>query len=259
MRVEISVESADGVRVAARAGAARVELRAGLSDGGLTSGAALIEAATELAEVHVLVRPRPGDFRYSRDEVDLVVRDIAVARRRGAAGVVVGALAGDGTVADDFARFDAAAEGLETTSHRAIDVSADSRQALDRLADLGFTRVLTSGRHRSALDGAPLIEELATRTSVTVMACGGVRAANAAQVIAATGVDDLHVAPLRPAVCQLCAVRVPVILRAGQAGYTSGASRSGCFASDKRMLSRDRRRGGRGALVGGFVLAAAAG
>jgi copper homeostasis protein len=126
--------------------------------------------------------------------VHLVVRDIAVARRRGAAGVVVGALAGDGTVADDCARFDDAAEGLETTFHRAIDVSTDSRQALDRLADLGFTRVLTSGRRRSALDGAPLIKELATRTSVTVMACGGVRAANAA-----TGVDDLHAAPRRPA------------------------------------------------------------
>jgi copper homeostasis protein len=105
MRVEISVESADSVRVAARASAARVELCAGLSDGGLTPSAALIEAAAELAEVHVLVRPRPGDFHYSRDDVDLVVRDIAVARRRGAAGVVVGALAGDGTVADDCARF----------------------------------------------------------------------------------------------------------------------------------------------------------
>ncbi len=109
------------------------------------------------------------------------------------------ALAGDGTVADDCARFDDAAEGLETTFHRAIDVSADSRQALDRLADLGFTRVLTSGRRRSALNGAPLIKELATRTSVTVMACGGVRAANAALVVAATGVDDLPAAPRRPA------------------------------------------------------------
>ena len=132
MRVEINVESVDGGRVAA----ARVELCAGLSDGGLTPSAALIEAA---------------------------------------------------------------AEGLETTFHRAIDVSADFRQALDRLADLGLTRVLTSGRCRSALDDAPLIKELATRTSVTVMACGGVRAANAALVVAVTGIDDLHAAPRRPA------------------------------------------------------------
>jgi copper homeostasis protein len=198
MRVEISVESVAGARVAAAAGATRVELCAGLSDGGLTPSAALIEAAAELVEVHVLVRPRPGDFHYSRDELDLMVRDIALARRHGATGVVVGALAEDGTVADACAAFVAAAEGMATTFHRAVDVSADSRLAVDRLAELGFTRVLTSGRRRSALDGAPLIRELAARTGVAVMACGGVRAANAARVVAATGVEDLHAAPRRP-------------------------------------------------------------
>ena len=196
--MEISVESLAGVRVAAKAGAARVELCAGLSDGGLTPSAALIEAAAELAEVHVLVRPRPGGFHYSRDELDLIVRDIAVARQHGAAGVVVGALTADSQVSDACAGFVDAAAGLQTTFHRAIDVSADSRRALDRLADMGFTRVLTSGRRRSVLDGAPLIKELAGQTDVTVMACGGVRAANAAQVVAATGVRDLHAAPRRP-------------------------------------------------------------
>jgi copper homeostasis protein len=198
MRVEISVESVAGVRIAVAAGAARVELCAGLSDGGLTPSAALIEAAVELTEVHVLVRPRPGDFHYDRDELDLIVKDIAVARRFGAAGVVVGALTTDGTVDHACAAFVDAAGDLETTFHRAIDVSADSRLAMDRLAELGFTRVLTSGRRRSALDGAPLIKDLAARTGVTVMACGGVRAANAAQVVAATGVRDLHAAPRRP-------------------------------------------------------------
>jgi copper homeostasis protein len=188
-----------GARVAAAAGAARVELCAGLSDGGLTPSVALIEAAAEIAEVHVLVRPRPGDFHYDRDELDLIVRDIAVARQHGAAGVVVGALAADGTVDDACAAFVDAAGDLQTTFHRAIDVSADSLHALDRLAALGFTRVLTSGRRRFVLDGAPLIRDLAARTGVVVMACGGVRAANAAQVVAATGVRDLHAAPRRPA------------------------------------------------------------
>jgi copper homeostasis protein len=198
MRVEISVESVAGARVAAAAGAARVELCAGLSDGGLTPSAALIEAASALVEVHVLVRPRPGDFHYTRDELDLIVRDIAVAREHGATGVVVGALTADGHVDDACAEFVAAAEGMQTTFHRAIDISSDSRQALDRLVALGFTRVLTSGRRRSALDGAPLIKELARTGGIEVMACGGVRAANAAQVIAATGVRDLHAAPRRP-------------------------------------------------------------
>ena len=181
--MEVSVESVAGARVAAAAGAARVELCAGLSDGGLTPSAALIEAASALVEVHVLVRPRPGDFHYTADELDLVVRDIAVAREHGATGVVVGALTGDGRVDDGCAAFVAAAEGMQTTFHRAIDVSADSRAALDRVAALGFTRVLTSGRRRSALDGAPLIKELVAQAGdrIEVMACGGVRAANAAR------------------------------------------------------------------------------
>lgn len=196
--MEISVESLAGARVAAAAGAARVELCAGLSDGGLTPSAALIEAAAELVEVHVLVRPRPGGFHYSRDELDLIVADIALARRHGATGVVVGALTATGAVDDACAAFVDAAEGVQTTFHRAIDVSADSRRALDRLAELGFTRVLTSGRRRSALDGAALIRDLAGQTRVDVMACGGVRAANAARVVAATGVRDLHAAPRRP-------------------------------------------------------------
>lgn len=200
MRVEISVESLAGARVAAAAGATRVELCAGLSDGGLTPSAALIEAAAELAEVHVLVRPRPGGFDYSPDEVAVMVRDIAVARRCGAAGVVLGALGPDGGVADACEKFVAAADGMATTFHRAVDVSADSRRALDRLIELGFTRVLTSGRRRCAVDGAPLIRELVTLAAgrLDVMACGGVRATNAARVVAATGVRDLHAAPRRP-------------------------------------------------------------
>jgi copper homeostasis protein len=211
MRVEISVESVAGARVAAEAGAARVELCSALSDGGLTPSAGLIEAAAEVIEVHALIRPRAGDFVYSRDEVDLIVRDIALARRYGAAGVVVGALTEDGAVDEVCAEFVAAAEGMQTTFHRAIDVTEDSRIALDRLLALGFTRVLTSGRRRTALDGAGLIKDLVAQAGadLEVMAGGGVRAANAARVLAATGVRDLHAAP-----------RVPVgVAFAGEVSY----------------------------------------
>lgn len=198
MRVEISVETVAGARIAAKAGAARVELCAGLSDGGLTPSAALIEAVAPVIETHVLIRPRPGDFRYSADELDLMVRDIALARQFGAAGVVVGALTDARTVDPACADLVAAAEGLAVTFHRAIDVCADVRAAHERIAALGFTRVLTSGRRRSALDGAALIRELVLAGGVEVMAGGGVRAANVAEVVAATGVLDVHAAPRRP-------------------------------------------------------------
>ncbi|HEY0452028.1 copper homeostasis protein CutC [Actinophytocola sp.] len=200
MRVEISVESVAGVRVAVAAGADRAELCAGSAVGGLTPSRGLVEAAVAAAggiEVHVLVRPRPGDFRYTADELGVIERDIGVARECGVAGVVVGALDGDGELAVPFL---GAAQGMQTTLHRAIDVCADSRRTLDRAIEAGFTRVLTSGRERSVLDGAPLIRELVERAAgrIQVMACGGVRADNARRVLAATGVEDLHAAPRRP-------------------------------------------------------------
>jgi copper homeostasis protein len=203
VRVEISVESVGGVVVAARGGVDRVELCAALGDGGLTPSAGLIEEAVARAGrtgVHVLVRPRPGDFRYTATEIAVMRRDIVVARDLGAAGVVFGVLNAGGGVDDACADLLAAAGDLETTFHRAIDVSANSERALDRLIELGFTRVLTSGRARSVLDGADLIRELNTRAAgrVQVMACGGVRAANAAEVLARTGVRDLHAAVRTP-------------------------------------------------------------
>ncbi|WP_159080415.1 copper homeostasis protein CutC [Nocardia suismassiliense] len=201
MRIEISVETIDGVRVAAEAGADRVELCAGLSDGGLTPSVALIERAVASGiSVHVLIRPRPGDFHYSAEEVSVMVGDIAAARAAGAEGVVVGALDSSGALDPACAVFVDAAEGLEVTLHRAIDVSASSQRALDDAIGFGFTRVLTSGRQRSVLDGAPLIKELVRQGfgAIEVMACGGVRAANAVQVIEATGVADLHAAVRMP-------------------------------------------------------------
>ena len=199
--IEISVETAAGVRIAERAGADRIELCAGLADGGLTPSAALIEqavAATSSTEVHVLIRPRPGDFRYSADEIAVIRRDIALARQLGADGVVVGALSSTGDLA--AVPFVDAAEGIQITLHRAIDVSADSLVALDEAIALGFTRVLTSGRRRSVLDGAPLIKEMVQRADgrIQVMACGGVRASNALHVVESTGVRDLHAAVRTP-------------------------------------------------------------
>jgi copper homeostasis protein len=203
VRVEISVESIDGVRVAERHGADRVELCAALSDGGLTPSWALMELATartSATEVHVLVRPRPGDFRYTPDEISVMVRDIRAADRAGARGIVIGALGPDGLLDPACAAFIDAAEHLPVTLHRAIDVSASSSRVLDQAISLGFSRVLTSGRQRSALDGAPLIKQLVSQagSAIQVMAAGGVRAANALEVVAATGVSDLHAAVRAP-------------------------------------------------------------
>ncbi|TCO57979.1 copper homeostasis protein [Actinocrispum wychmicini] len=200
------MESVDGVRIAARHGADRVELCGALSDGGLTPSFALQELAAIRAgttEVHALIRPRPGDFRYSKDEISVMVRDIRGADRAGVTGMVVGALGSDGLL--DMAaceEFIDAAEDKPVTLHRAIDVCASPQRVLDQAIELGFKRVLTSGGQRSALAGAPVIKALVEQAAgrIEIMACGGVRASNALQVIEATGVSDIHAgvrAPVR--------------------------------------------------------------
>src|SRR5438477_17255 len=94
IRFEICVDSIAGVRAAELAGAARVELCAGLIEGGITPSLGMIEAAAEGARVgvQVMIRPRGGDFVYSPEELAVMARDIAGAKRAGATGIVLGLL-----------------------------------------------------------------------------------------------------------------------------------------------------------------------
>lgn len=201
MRLEVGVETLEGVKIAEAAGADRIELCTGLCAGGLTPSAGLIEQALELSsrtKVQVLIRPRPGDFQYSANEVALMRADIEQARRLGAAGVVFGVLDAEGHVdaAANASLIEAAAD-MEVTFHRAFDVCADPYGDFEQVMELGCTRLLTSGRQPSVIDGATLIGKLVTRAQgqIDVMACGGLRADNAAEILERTGVRDLHAAP----------------------------------------------------------------
>jgi copper homeostasis protein len=192
---EVCVDSLTGVRIAAAAKADRIELCADLSVGGLTPSIGTIERAIEVAGetlVHVLIRPRPGDFAYDADEILIMERDIARARQAGAAAVVVGALTGSRDV--DIELTKRLIDGGPVTFHRAFDHVRDPYRALDVLITLGVDRVLTSGQQPTALDGAPLIARLHEQSGrrIAIMAGGGVNVDNAAQIVARTGVRELH-------------------------------------------------------------------
>lgn len=195
--LELAVQDVAGVRVAVRLGVERVELCSALALGGLTPSLAVVEAAVAAAGavgVHVLVRPRAGDFRYDADEVAVMVADVRRAVVAGADGVVVGAL--DGTGLPDLAVLDRlreAAEGVQVTFHRAVDVSADPVTALDLVAGSGVDRVLTSGGAARAVDGADRLRRMVGVAAgrLEVMAGAGVDAA-AVPALLATGVDALH-------------------------------------------------------------------
>lgn len=195
MRFEVCAESPGAVLAAVAAGADRVELCADLGAGGVTPGAGLIEWAASRVAVHVLIRPRAGDFVYTADEVDLMFRDIAVAKAAGAAGLVVGALTASGTVDVPLCqRLAAAARPASVTFHRAFDVAADPLIAFAEVLSLGADRLLTSGAAPSALAGAGLLADLVRRAAgrLTILAGGGVTAETATELVQRTGVGELH-------------------------------------------------------------------
>jgi len=230
--VELAVQDRRGVDIAARLGFDRVELCSALELGGLTPPASLVAHAVARrdgggAAVHVLVRPRAGGFLYDADDLAACLADIELARQAGADGVVVGSLdAASALDADALARFVEAAEGLEVTVHRVVDVAADPREAVRTAARAGAIRVLTSGAAESAGEGIDLLSTLAAehRGGIQIMAGAGVTAADIPRLIAA-GVDAVHVSAKG-------FVADPLTVTMGVA---SGATEAGHWTTDESL------------------------
>jgi copper homeostasis protein len=202
---EICIDSVAGVKAAIEAGAARVELCAALLEGGITPSIGMVRQAVAAAagrlKVHVIVRPRGGDFRYSADEIAVMRGDIEAIKAAGAAGIVLGLLDADGAIDEKrSAELIAAARPLSVTFHRAFDVSRDPEQGLDALIALGVDRLLTSGQEPSVLEGAPLIRRLIDRAAgrLIVMPGGDITARNAARIAVETGAQEFHFAAFAP-------------------------------------------------------------
>ena len=204
MIYEICVDSAAGVRAARAAGADRVELCAGLLEGGTTPSCGMIREARRIAgiKLHVIIRPRGGDFLFGEDEFAIMEADIDTAKAEGADGVVIGLLTDDGTIDVRWTReLITRAQPLSVTFHRAFDMTPDPFEALEMLVGLGVERVLTSGQEASVLEELSLIAELVRRAGrrIIVMPGGGITARNADRIVAAAKPQEIHFAALEPA------------------------------------------------------------
>ncbi|MEW1776709.1 copper homeostasis protein CutC [Streptomyces sp. NPDC086777] len=239
--LEIAVTSPAGARVALAQGADRVELCTGLELGGLTPSAALVEAVAAVGlPVQALVRCRPGDFVYDAEDIALMAAEVRSVIASGASGVVVGALAADGTLdTEAVVRLAAAAQDagrpVEVTLHRAVDVSADPVATAALLPALGLTRVLTSGGAPAAGQG---LERLAAMVEaapgVQVMAGGGVRPSDI-PALTATGVAAVHLSAKRRAQPRRGAAWVPL------GASSSTADQDTHFVTDPAAVAEARR------------------
>jgi copper homeostasis protein len=197
--LEVIATTVADARLAAQAGADRIELVTAMGEGGLTPSIGLIEAVVAAVgiPVNVIVRPHSRSFVYDADDFAVMLRDVRAVKTAGANGVVIGMLTADGEIdRDGLARAIDAADGLAITFHRAFDETRDLRQALDVL--LGFqavTSVLTSGGKPSVLHAQAPIRELvqqAAGSHCTVLAGAGLTVDAIADFVSRTQVQAVH-------------------------------------------------------------------
>ncbi len=178
--LEICCDNFACAEAASVAGAERIELCSALGEGGVTPSAGIIrQVITNLnVKVHVLIRPRGGDFLYAPNEIDIIKKDIQLCKEMGANGVAVGFLNTDGSIDMELtAEIIQMSRPMKVTFHRAFDMCKDPLQALEDLKVLGVDYLLTSGQAPKAMDGADLIRQLVERAEgkIKIMPASGVR------------------------------------------------------------------------------------
>ena len=201
--IEGCVDSYLSARAACQGGADRLELCANLSIGGTTPSPSLFcQVRRDFPDVriHVLIRPRFGDFLYSPWELEEMEEDILRFQVLGADGVVVGVLTPEGDLDEAaMSRLIRRAEGMSVTLHRAFDMTRDPLAALEAAARLGCGTVLTSGQAASAAAGVETLAALVAQSAgrVDIMAGCGVKKENILEIYRRTGVRSFHTSARR--------------------------------------------------------------
>lgn len=197
MLLEVCIDSVESAVAAERGGACRVELCSGLIEGGITPGAGLIASVRRSVaiDVFVMIRPRGGDFCYTPPEFEVMREEIRQARRLGVNGLVLGVLDEKGCVDVDRTRQLVELAGpLPVTFHRAIDMTPNLSEALDRVIATGARRILTSGGAPNAALGSAQIAAMVRSANgrIAIMPGGGITHQNIASIAEATGAGEFH-------------------------------------------------------------------
>ncbi|GGA86390.1 copper homeostasis protein CutC [Brucella endophytica] len=196
VKLEVCVDSPEGLRAAIAGAADRIELCSALDVGGLTPSPGLMTLAAKAPiPVYAMIRPRAGSFYFSAEEEAAMIADIDAVQSAALAGVVIGASLPDGNLdLGLLRRLIAHAHGLGTTLHRVFDLAPDPEKALQEAIELGFERILTSGQANTALEGLAVLKNLSRQAQgrISIMPGSGVTAGNAAQIARETSASEVH-------------------------------------------------------------------
>jgi copper homeostasis protein len=195
--LEICVDSVESALAARKGGATRLELCSNLVIGGTTPSPLLFQEIRKYTDIriHVLIRPRFGDFCYNAYEKSQILGEVEQFRKLGAEGIVIGALNTDGTIDTAYMKeLIQAAGSMHVTMHRAFDMCMDLPAALEALKQLGIATILTSGGANNCIDGMATLRTLHERAEnqIDIMAGAGVSAENVKLLHDSTGICSYH-------------------------------------------------------------------
>ncbi len=179
MYIEICANSYQSAINAEKAGAHRIELCSELAVGGITPSYGLIKKVVHklTIPIHVLIRPRSGDFCFSDDEFEIMKENILLCKELGIKGIVSGILHQDNTI--DLKRTEELiqlSEPMSFTFHRAFDWVSNPDQSLKDLEKIGVNRILTSGQKSSAVKGIKDLYKWNTTSNIGILPGGGINA-----------------------------------------------------------------------------------
>ena len=199
--LEVCVDSVESAINAAAGGADRLELCGDLIVGGVTPSMELYELVRENVKVpiHVLIRPRFGDFLYDKDEIEIMVRQTKAFADAGADAAVIGCLTKDGRL--DWNSMECLmkeAKDMKIHLHRAFDMCCDLQQALEEAKAYNINTILTSGGYADARSGTEILRDLqACAGNVTIMAGAGIHAGVIEEIYERTGITTYHMSGKR--------------------------------------------------------------
>lgn len=197
--LEVCVDTAESAIIAEKSGATRLELCSNLIIGGTTPSIDLLDIVKKNVNIpiHVIIRPRFGDFCYSELEFEEIKRNVISMKEHGADGVVIGILNPDGSLDKERLKIlIELAKPLHITLHRAFDVCNDPFRALQDAKDLGMDTILTSGQKQTVLEGAKLISQLikVADNEIDIMLGSGVGSDTIIELIEKTHAKSYHMA-----------------------------------------------------------------
>ena len=179
-------------------GAHRVELCRNLESGGLSPLREMVRRCLEICELplKVMVRPRPGNFVYSEEELTSMETEIDSLKKLPITGIVLGVLQDDRSInLEAVQRLSERADPLPVTFHKAIDETRDPLQEMKKLSRIqNIQSILSSGGAQNAETGAKMLKTMQQefQSRFRMIAAGSITSENLLSLHHQIGFPEYH-------------------------------------------------------------------